>query len=303
VQLWGGEIMFRYFRLKREPEKVDRLPGVLSGEMLAQNATTPISIRQLNYLPENVKRRLYRGLLPPGLLSRFQIDPLTWETKHDAYEIVLKAEPDTMLVKLAIRDRQDPLDEFLALELQDNSFDGIDLNLIVLGDPDSQCFPTDRDEAGEPTLYGTLRRNLKAESEAMQFGLAPGQARPGLGNSKETLGQLEAFLAALGQRAYFLEPLTYVSAWIFERRGFAYVRGHRLMQDIHREFQPGGALYRALEDGQPFRSPAQWQSVRGRAWAIHDGILDRIDARWDGLRMVKQIGRHAGVETFPNAVY
>jgi hypothetical protein len=43
--------------------------------------------------------------------------------------------------------------------------------------------------------------------------------------------------------------------------------------------------------------------VRGRAWAIHDGILDVLDARWDGLRMIKQVGRHAGAETFPGAEY
>jgi hypothetical protein len=106
----------------------------------------------------------------------------------------------------------------------------------------------------------------------------------------------------MGQRAYFLEPLTYASAWVFEKRGFAYVRGHKLMDTIHHEFQPGGALHKAL-DGSPFRKTDQWNSVRGRAWAIHDGILDAIDARWDKLRMVKQVGKHAGVNTFPGAVY
>ena len=115
--------------------------------------------------------------------------------------------------------------------------------------------------------------------------------------------QIEAFLSMLGHRAYFLEPLTYASAWVFERRGFAYVRGHKLMDDIHREFQPGGRLYECLDDKSPFRKRDQANTVRGRAWAIHDGILDALDARWDNLRMVKQIGRHAGVETFPQAIY
>ena len=44
-------------------------------------------------------------------------------------------------------------------------------------------------------------------------------------------------------------------------------------------------------------------TVRGRAWAIHDGILDALETRWDNVRMVKQIGRHAGVETYPQANY
>jgi hypothetical protein len=62
-------------------------------------------------------------------------------------------------------------------------------------------------------------------------------------------------------------------------------------------------LYRALDGSNLFRQPDQWRSVRGRAWAIHDGILEVLGARWDKLRMVKQVGEHAGVDTFPNAIY
>jgi hypothetical protein len=114
---------------------------------------------------------------------------------------------------------------------------------------------------------------------------------------------VEAFLVTSGHVAYFVEPLTYVSAWLFERRGFAYVRGHKLMDDINREFEPGGRLRLALDGSSPFRQPDQWQTVRGRAWAIHDGILEAIDASWDSLRMIKRVGNHAGVETFPGASY
>jgi hypothetical protein len=31
--------------------------------------------------------------------------------------------------------------------------------------------------------------------------------------------------------------------------------------------------------------------------------LDAIGARWDGLAMMKQVGKRAGVNTFPEAVY
>jgi hypothetical protein len=75
------------------------------------------------------------------------------------------------------------------------------------------------------------------------------------------------------------------------------------MDDIHAQFQPGGRLYQALDGSSPFRQPDQWNTVRGRAWAIQDGILEALNARWDGLRMVKQIGRDAGVETFPGSVF
>ncbi len=162
--------------------------------------------------------------------------------------------------------------EFFCLEIADNAFNGVDLNLILLNDPNSERFGIDYDKAGLPTLFGTLRRNLMEEERAKRSGLAPGQQRSGLGASHLVLENLESFLATLGHRAYFLEPLTYASAWVFERRGLAYVRGHKLMNDIHKEFQPGGMLYRALDGNNPFRQPDQWRSVRGRAWAIHDGI-------------------------------
>jgi hypothetical protein len=137
----------------------------------------------------------------------------------------------------------------------------------------------------------------------MEAGLSPGQVRKGLGASKLVLDQLEMFLSTLGQEAYFLEPLTYVSALLFERRGFAYVRGHQLMDEIHAQFQTGGKLHAALDSTSAFRTAAQASSIRGRAWAIHDGVLGAIDTRWDGLRMVKRIGIHAGVSTAPGLEY
>jgi hypothetical protein len=215
----------------------------------------------------------------------------------------MNAQPERGIVQLSVSKSPDPADEFIHLELADNAYAGIDLNFLVLNNPDSPRFNTDFDAQGNPTLFGTLRRNLAEEERAMKAGLAPGQVRSSLGGSSSTLQQIDAFLGVLGHKAYFLEPLSYASAWVFERRGFAYVRGHKLMDDIQLEFQPGGRLYQALDGSTPFRQPGQALTVRGRAWAIHDGILEVIEARWDKLRLVKQIGRYAGVETFPQAVY
>lgn len=75
------------------------------------------------------------------------------------------------------------------------------------------------------------------------------------------------------------------------------------MKTINTEFQPDGILHKALDGSTAFRQPEQWQTVRGRAWAIHDGILDKIDKKWDDLRMTKQVARHAGVCTFPEAIF
>jgi len=278
-------------------------PGGLSAEQLAADPNRPITLRQITGLPENAQRRVFRSLLPAALLSQFGIDPITWKGSNGDHPVLLKTQPDTGAVHLAARKPGDASDDFLCIELMDNSINGIDLGLLLLNDPNSARFGTDYDPNGAPTLFGTARRNLVEEEKAMRAGLAPAQIRASLGASRLVLDHLETFLAALGHRAYFLDPLTYASAWVFERRGFAYVRGHKLMADIHREFQPDGKLRQALDGITPFRQPDQWRTVRGRAWAIHDGILSAIDASWNGLRMVKQIGRHAGVETFPGATY
>lgn len=298
--------MLKYFRVKKEPEKVVPDLGAISISLLERDATLPFTIRQLNNLPEAVKQRLYRGLLPPALLTRFGIDPIQWTGTNKEAMVFLRAEPNSEKVLITARSSLDSADEdseFLALELADNSLNGIELNLIVLNDPAAPRFAIDQTKDGQPTMFGTLKRNLQAEESAMQAGLAPGQVRAGLGSSRLVFEQIDAFLSMLGHRAYFLEPLTYASAWVFERRGFAYVRGHKLMDDIHRGFQPGGALDQSLDGTSAFRKRDQAGTVRGRAWAIHDGILEVLGQRWDKIRMVKQIGRDAGVETFPEAVY
>ncbi|HZD57753.1 MAG TPA: hypothetical protein VE136_13555 [Anaerolineales bacterium] len=294
--------MFRNLRLRQQPEKVVPDAKSISAEQLERDATLPITLRQINDLPDNAQKRIYRALLPPGLLARFKIDPITWKGS-DGTELVSLKTSDAGKVNISIGAAREPHDEYMVIGLADNSFNGVDLEMLVLNDPDGQRFRTDYDEDGQPTMFGTLRRNLAEEARAMRAGLAPGQVRMGLGGSRLVLDHLDNFLATLGHRAYFLEPLTYVSAWIFERRGFAYVRGHKLMDDINTEFQPGGRFFQALDGSTPFRQPDQWRTVRGRAWAIQDGVLQSIDAHWDGLRMVKQVGRHAGLETFPNAVY
>ena len=295
--------MLKYFRVKSQPEKIVPDLGSISLSLLERDAETPFTIRQLNNLPETIRRRLYRGLVPPTLLARFGIDPIRWTGVDKQPMVFIQADQGSEKVLLTARSSPAPQDEFFALELADNSLNGVELNLIVLNDPVGERFSIDQTEDGQPTMFGTLRRNLKAEEAAMLAGLAPGQVRAGLGGSRIVFEHIDSFLSMLGHRAYFLEPLTYASAWVFERRGFAYVRGHKLMDDIHREFQPGGRLHQCLDESSPFLKRNQAGTVRGRAWAIHDGILEAIDQRWDKIRMVKQVGRHASVETFPQAVY
>jgi hypothetical protein len=72
--------------------------------------------------------------------------------------------------------------------------------------------------------------------------------------------------------------------------------GKRLMREIDAGFAPGGVPYERLDGSTPFRRRGREGSVLGRSWAIHDGIMDEP---WDGVRICKTVGVHAGVDTFP----
>lgn len=295
--------MFRRLRVKEEPKNVAPSFGDITISQLIGDASLPVTIRALNSLPENAKLRLYRALIPVQVLAEFDINPRTWKNPDKLQQVRLEAEPGSDKVKIHAWYGEDPQNEFFYLELADNPYNGIDLNFLIASNPLSEKFRTDYDDDGNETLFGTVRRNLKEEEKAMNAGLAPGQVRAGLRSSQVVFLHIESFLTMMAHHAFFLEPLTYVSAWIFEKRGFAYSKGHQLMDTIHKEFQPGGLLHKALDGSTPFRQPDQWKTVRGRAWAIHDGILQAIDKKWDDLKMIKQVGRQAGVDTFPDAKY
>lgn len=292
-----------FFKRKEQIEPIVPNLGNITLSLLEGDPSVPFTIKQINDLPENIKRRIYRNLIPPSLLTRFNINPITWLGVEKMPLVFLHAEAGTEKVFISVRTSPAPTDEYFALELADNTLNGIELNLILLSNPTSPRFNTDIDEQGNPTMFGTLKRNRVEEIRAKDAGLAPGQVRNSFSASKLVFDQIDVFLATIGHQAYFLEPLSYASAWIFEKRGFAYVRGHKLMDDIHREFQKGGSLYNALNNSSDFRQQSQANTVRGRAWAIHDGILEILNTNWDKFRMVKQVGKFAAVNTFPNAIY
>jgi hypothetical protein len=291
--------MFKRLRVKPEiATSVD-----VSISQLIGDASLPVTIKALNSLPENPKLRLYRTLIPLQVLAEFDINLCTWKNPDKLQQVKLEAEAGSDKVKIAAWYGEDARNEFFYLELADNPYNGIDLNFLVVNNPLAERFRTDFDDAGDETLFGTVHRNIAEEEKAIRAGLAPGQIREGLRCSHIVFNHIETFLTMMAHHAFFLEPLSYVSAWIFEKRGFAYSKGHQLMDTIHKEFQPGGELHKALDGSTPFRQPSQWNTVRGRAWAIHDGILDKIDRKWNDLKMIKQVGRHAAVDTFPDAKY
>jgi hypothetical protein len=130
----------------------------------------------------------------------------------------------------------------------------------------------------------------------MAAGLFPNQTHRGLRLFAEFFPLFERFVDALGMEMIVAEPLTYDNAIRYEKYGFDYLTGRRMMQRINEGFKPGGDLYRKLDSSSPFRMAGMERTVHGRSWAIHDGILDEP---WDGVRIYKMIGECAGVVTFP----
>jgi len=141
-----------------------------------------------------------------------------------------------------------------------------------------------------------LKRNIEAEEKAFGAGLAPGQIRRGLRLLGQAIEKFDEFSSALGHDLYFIEPLYYHNAVIFERNGFAYQSGKRLMNSIHAGFQPGGDLHSMLDGTTPFRNLESANSIRKRSWAIHDGVLGEP---FTNITMYKQVGKHAGLNTAP----
>jgi acetoin utilization protein AcuC len=93
---------------------------------------------------------------------------------------------------------------------------------------------------------------------------------------------------------YFVEPLYYHNAVIFERYGFSYQMGKRLMDSIQAGFQAGGDLCSLLDGSTPFRHPDAANGIRRRSWAIHDGLLGEP---FTNVTMYKRVGVSAGVNT------
>lgn len=254
------------------------------------------SIGRVNKLPHEHMLAVYRHLVPLEILLHFGIDP---ETLQDAEgHPLFECRPGASSVELSLRHARDAEDPILYLQLADTPNNQIEVLLFVVNDPYSERFNTDRLPDGTLTYFGTLARNVEEEMRAMRAGLAPGQVRRGLGVTRRLMPILEQFVQGLRHDAFYIQPLAYHNAILFERVGFSYMMGLGRMEWIHKEFVPGGLLFERLDGSTPFRQPGAERSVRGRSWAVHDGILGEP---YSAVKMYKRAGVHAGVVTFPDA--
>lgn len=259
----------------------------------------PTSIREINALPEDEKQAIYCTLLPDWLFDDYHIDRDTFTVPNDPHQVISwRAPKGSRAMELTVRRQATDIDPLFYINMADTFNNQLLVLLVVVNDPEAPRFHTDVDHQGNPTHFGTRSRNIPAEKAALEAGLAPGQIRRGLRSFKQTTPIFEAFVDNLGHDMYLIEPLAYHNAITFERYGFNYIHGYREMCRIHEEFQPGGELHDKLTPNNPFRQPNAWESVRGRSWAIHDGILGHP---FTGFQMYKRIGIHSGINTFTDS--
>lgn len=260
----------------------------------------PRSLLQINQLPREEREAIYRRLIPEAIFTTFGIDPLTFTDAGGNRLVEFEYPSDQGTVSIRARGRPEDTDWCYLVKLQTTAYNDIELEFAIISDPRSERFDIDRDPEGRDTCLGTTGRNISEEIRAMQAGLAPGQIRRGLRLLGEAVRLVEEFVGWMGHDRFLLDAMFYHNAILYERHGFGYAAGREEMERIHQEFQSGGKLYARLDGSTPFRQPGAERTVRGRSWAIQDGILGEA---WRPPRMYKQVGKDQGVSTFPGGVW
>lgn len=254
---------------------------------------SPSTVSEINKLPISEKREIYSRMIPPKLMEKFNIQEDFLDASGNDL-LGFKFSPGSPSVEMTLFHQFGFIDPVQYGHLTDTMNGQLHILLYILNDPDSPRFDVDIMPNGTPTIFGTKQRNIQAEIEAMEAGLAPGQVRLGLRMLSNAIESFERFVSSLNHDVYFTEPLYYHNAVIFEKYGFAYQQGKKLMERLQSGFSEGGDLINFLDGSNPFRSPEGARSVRLRSWAIHDGILG--DA-YSGVTMYKFVGRTANIKT------
>ena len=273
-------------------------------ETTARPGPTLASILDLNALPWALREQIYVRLCPEELLARFGVNRGTLLNGTGERPLRVAAPDEASWGRLELRERRDDRDPVLVVDITMSAFGVPELTFVSINDPAAPRFGVDRDADGQDTLLGTVSRNLAEEVRALRDGLGPGQVRRGLRMLGRVLECMDGFCRILGCDLYLVEPLFYHSAVLYERHGCDYLMGRELMDEIHAGFLPGSALHRLLDDSTPFRRRGFQASVRGRSWAIHDGILDGgSTGGWSGVKMYRVPGRPSTASTFPGGRY
>jgi hypothetical protein len=254
------------------------------------------SIYEVNHLSPEERSKIFRTLIPPSLFPLFGIDRNNFLNLLGEKVIQFHTPETHGFASIDIKMRPEDVDSIFFLQISDTPFmDNMELSFVVINDPCKERYQIDRDPEGKDTLFGTALRNIPEEERAMRAGLAPGQVRPGLRLLGEFLQLLERFATRLGISIISGEALFYHNAIQYENCGFGYLEGKKQMEEVDREFLKGGKFFNRLDDSTPFRKKGVERTIRGRSWAIQDGILGDS---WVSPKLYKPVGKKVGIKTF-----
>jgi len=272
---------------------MSRLPGNI--QLVSEQGRELTSLRGINELEKGEKDRIYTTIIPPRLFELLKISPTTLGGADGRRRVTIIAPQGMGLARIEVKNHPDDPRTVFFLDIADTHYRQMDLSFCIISDPSAPRFAVDVDSSGKDNCFTTLGRNIPEEIRAMQAGLFPNQATRGLRMFGKFFALFERFVDSLAMDMIVAEPLTYDNAIRYEKYGFDYLNGRRLMEQIDREFAPGGSLTARLDGSTPFRRSGMETSVHGRSWAIHDGIMDMP---WEDVSIYKLIGVDAGVNTF-----
>lgn len=287
---------------------MSKLPG--NEALFSQQGGELSCLGDINKLDVAEKERIYTSIIPPRVLEMLEISPLTLCGADGRRRVNIIAPRGMRLTRIEVRRDPDDRQSVFFLDIADTQFRQMELSFCIINDPFAPRFDVDLDESGNNNCFATLGRNRPEEIMSMRAGLFPNQTTRGLRMFGEFFSRFERFVDGLGMDMIVAEPLTYDNAIRYEKYGFDYLNGRRMMEVINREFRPGGVLFKKLDGSTPFRMPGMEKTVHGRSWAIHDGILEGpwedtsvgevLGELWEDIRIYKMIGQHAGLNSFPD---
>jgi hypothetical protein len=269
------------------------LPGNI--QLVSEQGRELTSLRGINELETAEKECIYTSIIPPRLFELLKISPAALSGLDGRRRVTIIGPRGMGLARIEVKNHPDDPHTVFFLDIADTHYRQMDLSFCIISDPSAPRFAVDVDSSGNDNCFTTLGRNIPEEIKAMRAGLYPNQACRGLRMFGEFFTLFERFVDSLAMDMIVAEPLTYDNAIRYERYGFDYLNGRRLMEQIDREFAPGGSLTARLDGSTPFRMPGMEMSAHGRSWAIHDGIMDEP---WEDVRIYKLVGVDAAVNTF-----
>jgi hypothetical protein len=273
---------------------------VIPREVIEALGTEITSLRGINRLPFEIKERVYASLIPLDLFASYGVDRFSLMDREGQKALQFDFPPETGNVKIAFRRSRSENDPIVFIQLSDTRYEEVEFEWIIINDPDSERFNINRLDRTQFLPPESEFRYVPEEVRAMEAGLAPGQIRRGLHKFHEIMDLLESLLSRIHIPLVKGYPYAYHNAIELERFGYFYTSEKERMLDIDREFHFGGPLFNQLDESTPFRRRGMERTVRGRSWAIHDGLMARP---WICPTMIKITGNKARDYTFPDALY